>query len=247
VQDRRPGRLVLGHGQVTGIRHPAAQLDGAPSVRLRLLEVTPRVLEPTEVVVDRRDVGMLFADGPLQDRERTLVELDAFIEPSAVLENHSERIQSRGGFQRARAEARLRLRDRGPQFALGLVIVTAAPGYAPETHTHGEKYARVVGFRRLEQPFGLVEACEFLECRGTLHDWLRAGHAPEDPLRLARSALRTRDARDPRQRRGDQGRTLGERDGPFRITPRGFVVAEVLVQARTLNQRWRVLSLRERG
>src|SRR6478609_4056178 len=62
VQDRRPGRLVLGRRHV--LRSPGVppDLDRQPRMRLGCLELPPRVLEPAEVVVERRAVGVILAE-----------------------------------------------------------------------------------------------------------------------------------------------------------------------------------------
>ncbi len=237
VEDRRPRGLVLRDGRMLGARRLPTQLDGAAGVGLGFLEVAPRVLEAAEVVVDRGDIGMYLPDGSLEDRERALVERDALVESTRVLEDHPQRVERRRRLDRLGAEARLCVLDRGPQLALGFVVASAAPGDPAQPDAHREAHAGVGSRDRPEQRLRLVEPCELLEGSRQLDARFRPRNTFSDPRCVVRSPLRARGACQSRQRsRFERGR-FGERDGALCIQSRRFVVAQILVQARAFDQR----------
>ena len=61
VQDRGQRRPVGGQVEVVRRAVVLADLNGAPRERLRPLEVAPSVGEPAEVVVERREIGVVLA------------------------------------------------------------------------------------------------------------------------------------------------------------------------------------------
>ena len=121
------------------------------------------------------------------------------------------------------------------QLTLGLVVATAAPCYAAQAHVYCNPHPRVVRRGHSEQPLRLVEARELLKSSSPLNERLGTGYVLHNPLSVTRSSLRTRNTREACQRRSERRRALGERDSSGRVLLRGSVVAEVLVQPRTLN------------
>jgi hypothetical protein len=98
-----------------------------PRVRLGLLVVPARVLEPSEVVVDARDVVVDLADGPDVDVESPPVKRLRLVEGPCVLEDDGEIVERIRGLERVRAEGLLGQLDRRAQDSLGVGVSAARP------------------------------------------------------------------------------------------------------------------------
>ena len=128
VEDRRERSLVFRDADAAGSRRSCPQLERTPRVTLRRGVVAARVLEPAEVVVQRREVGMLLAAGALDDRDGSHVNGRAVVEAAPELVDHPEAVEGRGGLDRLGAELPLGEREGVREHPLGVGVRATVAG-----------------------------------------------------------------------------------------------------------------------
>ncbi len=130
LDQRRQRSDVCRDHRVVGAEQSGAQQSGAARVRFAARVAAARMLEPTEVVIERGCRVPARLVRPLHDRARAPVERRRVVEPPLVLAQHAEIVEHRGGVEIARAEPARRLAQHARERAIGAGVVSLRPLHA---------------------------------------------------------------------------------------------------------------------
>ena len=124
VQEGRQGGDISGHGRVVGPKGPLT--DGHGTARPRLTPGVPSagVFQPTQVVVERRHLGVLRAKRAGRDGQGTPIQPRGRGKPGRIFVEHGQVIEAGGCFEMVRTQRGFRQCQGTLVERLGLGIVS---------------------------------------------------------------------------------------------------------------------------